>query len=310
MSLPRHPGREALRAHGWLAAHRWLLARRAVQLGLLGLFALGPLAGVWVVKGTLSSSLTLGVLPLTDPLVVLQSLAAGHWPARQALIGAALVALLYALAGGRSYCAWVCPVNLVTDAAAWLRRRLDIPPGWQPPRRTRYWLLAATLAVSALTGVVAWEYVNPITLLHRALLFGAGLAWTVIGAVFVLDLLVSRRGWCGRLCPVGALYGLLGAAAPLRVRADRRARCDDCLDCVAVCPEPHILMPVLKGEARGIPPVIASLDCSSCGRCIDVCAQQVFAFGRRGLPHPRPSRGGEESTLTGGRPGVPATTGR
>ena len=67
-------GAEAVAAKGWLAAHKWLLARRCSQLGILALFLLGPLAGVWIVKGNLSYSLTLNTLPLTDPYVFLQSL--------------------------------------------------------------------------------------------------------------------------------------------------------------------------------------------------------------------------------------------
>ena len=61
------PGVEAVAAKGWLKAHRWLLLRRISQLGILALFMLGPLAGIWLVKGNLNYSLTLGVLPLSDP---------------------------------------------------------------------------------------------------------------------------------------------------------------------------------------------------------------------------------------------------
>ena len=101
--------------------NRWLLLRRASQFGFLALFLAGPWFGLWIVKGTLASSLTLEVLPLTDPFVLLQSLAAGLLPASTALIGAAIVVAAYVIVGGRTYCAWVCPVNPVTDAAAWLR---------------------------------------------------------------------------------------------------------------------------------------------------------------------------------------------
>ncbi|MBZ0143397.1 MAG: 4Fe-4S binding protein, partial [Rhodocyclaceae bacterium] len=114
-------GRDAIVAKGWLRAHRWLLARRVSQLGILALFLLGPLAGVWIVKGNLSYSLTLGVLPLTDPLVLLQSLLARHLPETKAIVGAAIVLAFYLVVGGRVFCSWVCPMNLVTDAAAWLR---------------------------------------------------------------------------------------------------------------------------------------------------------------------------------------------
>ena len=83
-------GREAVEAKGWWRAHRWLVLRRLSQLGIIGLFLLGPLAGVWIVKGNLSSSLTLGVLPLTDPFTLAQVIAARHWPELSALAGAAM----------------------------------------------------------------------------------------------------------------------------------------------------------------------------------------------------------------------------
>jgi ferredoxin-type protein NapH len=266
---------------GWFDRQRWLFARRAAQLFFLGLFLAGPWAGLWLVKGTLASSLTLGLLPLSDPYILLQSLAAGHLTGTSALIGAAIIVAVYAVIGGRVYCAWVCPVNIVTDAAHWLRRRLALDKGWQPNRNTRFWVLAMTLVVSWLTGSVVWELVNPVTMLHRGLLFGMGFAWTVVGAVFVFDLVVSRRGWCGHLCPVGAFYGLVGAAAVLRVSAAGRARCNDCMDCFVVCPEPHVIAPSLNGAARGIGPVIAHRDCTNCGRCIDVCSKRVFRFAAR-----------------------------
>ncbi|NIP18922.1 MAG: quinol dehydrogenase ferredoxin subunit NapH, partial [Xanthomonadales bacterium] len=62
--------------------------------------------------------------------------------------------------------------------------RLGIPKGWQPKRTLRYWILGMTLAASATTGVIVWELVNPITLLHRALLYGLGAAWAAVLAVF------------------------------------------------------------------------------------------------------------------------------
>jgi ferredoxin-type protein NapH len=257
------------------------MLRRAVQLGLLALFLAGPWFGVWIVKGTLASSLTLGTLPLTDPYLLLQSLATRHLPELTAITGALIVLAAYLLVGGRVYCAWVCPVNPVTDAAAWLRRRLGLGIGAHLKRETRYAILAATLVAPALTGVIAWELLNPVTLLHRGLLFGMGLGAYAIGAIFLFDLLVARHGWCGHLCPVGAFYGLLGQLSPLRVVARRRAQCDDCMDCYAVCPEPQVITPALKGGPRGIGPVITAGACTNCGRCIDVCTRDVFEFGNR-----------------------------
>jgi ferredoxin-type protein NapH len=278
MAVKPQPGADAIASKGWLAAHKWLLLRRTSQLSVLLLFLVGPWFGLWIVKGNLNASLTLDVLPLTDPLVLLQTLLTGHAPELAALTGALIVLVFYLLVGGRVYCAWVCPVNPVTDAAQWLRERLGIRGGAQLSRRVRYWVLGTTLLLAAATGTVAWEMVNPVSLLHRGLVFGMGLAWTVILAVFLLDLCVSRRAWCGHLCPVGAFYSLLGHVTPLRVSADARERCNDCMDCYAVCPEPQVITPALKGAGKGIGPLIRAANCTGCGRCIDVCSKNVFGF--------------------------------
>lgn len=272
------PLASAIETKGRFAAHRWLLLRRLAQLGILALFLLGPLAGIWIVKGNLASSVTLDVLPLTDPYVLLQGLAAGEVMTGSALIGAAIVLLFYALLGGRVYCSWVCPVNMVTDAAAWLRTRLGLRGGRTPPRTLRYWLLGTTFVVALATGSIAWELVNPVSMLHRGLIFGAGLAWAVVLAVFLFDLLVSPRGWCGHVCPVGAFYALVGVRSLLRVSAAKSTQCNDCTDCYRVCPEPQVIPPALKGSGT---PVILSAECTNCARCIDACSRDVFRFALR-----------------------------
>jgi ferredoxin-type protein NapH len=53
------------------------------------------------------------------------------------------------------------------------------------------------------------------------------------------------------------------------------------MDCYAVCPEPPVITPALKGAPRGAGPVILERNCTNCGRCIDVCAKRVFEFGTR-----------------------------
>jgi ferredoxin-type protein NapH len=274
-------GQDALQAKGWWGAHRWLVLRRVSQLGILALFMVGPWFGWWLVKGNLNYSLTLNTVPLTDPLVLLQSLVTRHMPERNALIGVAIVLLFYLLVGGRAYCAWVCPVNIVTDAASALRRKLDIRGGGDMPRQTRYWLLALILVLAATTGGIVWELVNPVSLLHRGLIFGMGAGWLLIGAIFLFDLFVMKRGWCGHLCPVGAFYSLVGKFSLVRLSASKREACNNCLDCFAVCPEQHVIRLPLKGAAKGVGPMVTSSDCSNCGRCIDVCAKDVFTFGTR-----------------------------
>ena len=46
-------------------------------------------------------------------------------------------------------------------------------------------------------------------------------------------------------------------------------------------PEPQVISPALKGAEKNIGPIIKDGACTNCGRCIDVCAQDVFPFGLR-----------------------------
>ncbi|UXK09348.1 quinol dehydrogenase ferredoxin subunit NapH [Shewanella putrefaciens] len=262
---------------GWWRAHKYLLLRRLVQLSLFGLFALGPVAGIWILKGNLSASLLLDTVPLADPLVALQVLMTGHIPEFSLLIGAGIIALFYGVAGGRVFCSWVCPVNLVTDTASWLRRRLNLPRTSELPRNLRYYLLALVLLLPLITGLTVWEWINPVPVLYRAILFGTvGSLWLLV-AIFLLDLFIVERAWCGHLCPAGALFGLSGKLSPIKIAALQAKDCNNCLDCFAVCPERHVLKPALKGQN----PVILSQDCTQCGRCIDVCAKRVFSYQHR-----------------------------
>ncbi len=281
MARKPRPGKEATRTKGFLRAHKWLILRRLSQFGILGLFLLGPLAGIWVVKGNLAYSETLEVLPLTDPHVLLQAVLAGVVPHLDALIGVAIVVVVYMIIGGRVFCSWVCPVNLVTDLACCTRRALDIRSSTLISRNSRYWMLGLTLVLPLVTGSIVWELVNPVSMMFRGIVFGLGMAWVILLGIFLFDIFVSKEGWCGRVCPVGAFYSLLGSKSLVRVVAEDRDKCDDCMDCFEVCPEEQVIRPALKGADKGIGPVILSSNCTNCGRCIDVCAEDVFHFGSR-----------------------------
>ncbi|MDD2867337.1 quinol dehydrogenase ferredoxin subunit NapH [Neomegalonema sp.] len=267
-----------IEAKGVLRAHKWWLLRRTTQVCVILIFALSPVGGYWIARGDFASSRILGLVSFSDPYIFLQTLAAGAAPVGAALTGALLVGLLYLVVGGRAYCSWVCPVNVVTDAAHWLREKLGVTRDRKLDRRTRLWILLATFLAAFGSSAVAWEFVNPVSLLQRGLIFGMGLGWAVILAVFLLDFAITRRGWCGHLCPVGAFYGLIGKVSLTRVSAARREDCTNCGACFNVCPEPHVITPALKGEGTRL---VLSGDCVNCGGCIDVCPVDVFEMASR-----------------------------
>ena len=272
---------EVSQSRNFLQRNQWLLLRRLSQFSLLGLFLAGPLFGYWWMKGNLASSIFLDKIVFSDPYIFLQSIVSGHDVGEVAIIGAATIFFFYLIVGGRVYCSWVCPINVITDLAYWLRNKLNINWSWQPKRITRNWIMIMVLIVSAISGSIAWELVNPITMLQRGLVFGLGMAWTVVLAVFFFDFIVSRRGWCSHICPVGAFYGLIGKFSLVRVSAYNRQACTDCGDCFRVCPEPHVITPALYEEKGNGSSLILNGDCTNCGRCIDVCDDKVFHFATR-----------------------------
>ncbi|HCG8569362.1 quinol dehydrogenase ferredoxin subunit NapH [Vibrio parahaemolyticus] len=274
-NLAQNAGKEAVEKLGWWRAHRFLILRRLCQLTIIALFMAGPTLGV--LTGNLSSSMLLDTVPLSDPLIVLQALATGHIPEFNALLGVVIVVVFYAISAPRAFCAWVCPLNIVTDLAAWLRRKFNIKASYRWSPAIRYWLIPVLMLGSALSGAILWTWLDPVAALHRGLVFGMGAGWVLIALVFVLDLLLVEHGWCGHLCPLGATYGVIGRKSLLRVTAVRREDCTKCMDCFYVCPEPEVLrQPLKEGDRR-----VMDQNCISCGRCLDVCPEHVFEFKNR-----------------------------
>ena len=283
MDHPRNPVRlytPPATLGGKLWGWRYLILRRSVQLGVMLMF-FGTLHWGWqlfdapLLRGNLSASEFVGMIPMADPFAVLQQLVSGQGLHTTVLLGAAILLVFYALAG-RVFCGWVCPMNLVTDLAGWLRTRLKLNDLFRLPRSTRYWILGMALLLSALMGVAAFEWVSPISMLHRELIYGAGLGLTAALGIFVFDLLILKHGWCGHLCPLGAFYGLIGQRALLRVRFDDLT-CTHCGECARVCPEPQVLN-LKQAAEHGM--VIAGA-CSNCARCIPICPEHSLDFALR-----------------------------
>lgn len=269
---------------GRLWSWRYIFLRRLSQFGILLLF-FGTAHWAWeypekipLLTGNLSASKFMDVIPMADPFAALQIFLAGHLLETEVMLGAAIMLGFYLLVGGRVFCAWVCPVNVVTDLAGWLRMRLDVKPIFHLMRGVRYFVLAAALALSVITGLAAFEWVSPIGMVHREIVFGLGLGFLALISIFLFDLLILKNGWCGHLCPLGAFYSLIGRSALWRVRFDKTT-CTHCGECARVCPEPQVLN--LKHlEKTGL---VDAGECSNCGRCTGLCPENSLAFDFRPL---------------------------
>ena len=263
------------------SSYRYLFMRRLTQIGLLVLY-FGANAWGWkVLQGNLSSSLILGTIPMSDPYAALQMLFAGAVLATDLLIGVGVATAFYFLIGGRAFCSWVCPINMVSDFAAFVRELIGMNKlsGVKQPasRNLRYWVLVLSLVISAIMGVTAFEFISPISMVHRGIVFGMGFGWAAVVIIFLFDLFVLKNGWCGHICPLGGFYSLLSKFSLIRVH-HLEENCTLCMKCKVVCPENQVLhmvgkesLPVLSGE------------CTNCARCIEACDDEALEFSIRNM---------------------------
>lgn len=261
-----------------ITMNRYLILRRLSQGGIMALFVCANLLGWTVLAGNLSNSRVLNMVPLADPFAVLQVFASRHIVSTEALTGAAVIMLFFGLLAGRAFCSWVCPINMVTDLAGWLRKKAGRELDLTAPavsRNARYWIMGLTLIVSLSTGIAAFEWISPISMLHRGLVFGMGMGWTLVLAVFLFDLFLLKQGFCGHLCPLGGFYSITTRFRLLRV-SHQQEQCTACMKCLEICPERQVLPMV-----GTLSSAVSSGECTNCGRCIEVCRDGAMKFGVR-----------------------------
>jgi ferredoxin-type protein NapH len=254
--------------------YKFLILRRIIQLSFLFLFAGGNYFGWEILRGNYSSAIIADSLHLSDPYAVLQILVSGFIASSSVLLGALLIFLIYALIGGRMFCSWICPMNIITDIAFRLRRifKIETEAKVSVSRNFRYYTLALSLIVSAVFGMAAFEIISPISMLHRAIVFGSGAGWAIVAVVFFVDLFVLKAGWCGHICPLGGFYSLVGKQAVIKVKHDKE-KCTHCMDCFDVCVEEPVLDIVGKKSD-----FIRGGACTNCGRCIEVCNDNAMKY--------------------------------
>jgi ferredoxin-type protein NapH len=126
-------------------------------------------------------------------------------------------------------------------------------------------------------GVTAFEFISPISMLHRGIVFGLGFGWAAMLIIFLFDLFVLKNGWCGYVCPLGGFYSLVGKVSFIRVHHTME-NCTSCMKCKTVCPEQQVLHMIAKESID-----VLSGECTNCARCIEVCDDDALSFSIRKL---------------------------
>lgn len=242
---------------------------------------------IQILEGTLNASRFLG-FHMIDVFTTIEVFVATYKLPINLIIGTATIGIFYLLLGGRTYCSWVCPYGLLSDISEDLHIKL-INKGIIKKRRfdhrLRFLFFIIFLLLSFFSGYIIFESINVIGILSRAIVYGMslGLIWVIL--VFLIDVFYSRRSWCSYICPVGTTYSLIGWIGATKI--EWNDKCDHCMACHGVCPEPHVLELTKakydkKRQENGIEKeYILSGDCTMCGRCIDVCHQEALGYDFR-----------------------------
>lgn len=249
---------------------KYLLLRRICQLGLLALFCFVP----FVLSGNLSSSNLFKTIPLSDPFAVLQIYLASLSIDTAALVGALIIMLLYGLLLGRAFCSWVCPVNMISDFSAFVRRKLHLKAekSLLLSKNLRYYVLFVCLALSFILSLPVFESFSYIGIIHRGIIFGS-VSWIFVAfIIFCIDTFLSPRATCSHFCPLGAFYALISRFAFLKIKY-RLDKCTKCYKCVQICPEKQVLSLIAKNSG-----LVKSGECIRCARCIEVCDDDALNF--------------------------------
>lgn len=227
-------------------------------------------------------------LSMTDPLGALESIIASKHLTRVVVISLILPVILTALFG-RIFCSWICPMGLIleiTDKCRRVLKYLEIKTyNVRFKRGTKFAMLAVGLVSTAILSVPILGYIYPPAIISRELhdlvftlfdraeanLLGisfVGLTWMslILLAIIVFELLVSRRWWCRYVCPGGAVYMMLGAKRPIRVKL-LESKCTHCVDCVVACP---MGLNPMKNEM--------GMECDNCGACISSCHDDALKY--------------------------------
>lgn len=192
-------------------------------------------------------------------------------------LGAIIVWFVITLFLGRVYCSTVCPIGTLQDIFSKGRKLikpLDRPFRYRPGSKMRFYILGAYIfcIIAGVAAVPFW--IEPWSIMRNIsgdihpsaekvewIRIGVGMTTGIIAGVvsFILLLIVALltgRGFCTDICPIGTALGCCSNFTLYHIEIDPD-RCINCMKCEDICPSQCIKV------------VSRHVDNSRCVRCFD-----------------------------------------
>lgn len=251
--------------------------RLAVLTGAFLLIAVNPILNSFLHSHFLQGwyqSFSIGKLWFVSPLEGFESLLLTKSVYLPAIIGMAIPVGI-ALAMGRVFCSWICPVSLLLELFDGLRRTVSrsnrLRNRLLVAKKVLWFTLLAELFISMVLGAPIFVFLSPPGLVGRELMMAVffrslAIEGLLLCLIVALEFL-TRRFFCRSFCPLGGLLAFLGMKRKLRVHV-RSQCCTACGRCAAVCP-----MGLQPSMDEGL-----SAYCWNCGDCVDRCRHDALTF--------------------------------
>lgn len=183
-----------------------------------------------------------------------------------------VITLIVAILFRRSFCGLICPFGAIQEFFAKIgqrifRRKLIMPSFIDKPLRyLKYIILVVTVIYAWKTAGLWMAPFDPWSS-YAHLSEGLGSVWDesaigliLLGVTLVGSLLYDRF-FCKYLCPMGALYAVIGKISPFRVSRDENV-CISCGKCSKVCP-----MNIYVQHEKEV----KNAECINCQTCVLNC---------------------------------------
>ena len=183
-----------------------------------------------------------------------------------------VITLMLAILFRRSFCGLICPFGAIQEFFANLgqtifKRKLIMPETIDKPLRyLKYVVLVVTVAYAWKTAGLWMAPYDPWSA-YAHLPEGLESVWKesavglIILIITVLGSLIYDRFFCKYICPMGALYGIVGKLSPFKVVRNEDV-CIDCGICNKTCPMNIDVQHSLK---------VTSAECLNCQTCVLSC---------------------------------------